>query len=75
MVSEYSDAGQERWLADSGIDLLRGRRLAATGVVEVDGVRHTAEHIVLANGAEPFIPPIPDCASSTGSGPTARRPG
>jgi pyruvate/2-oxoglutarate dehydrogenase complex dihydrolipoamide dehydrogenase (E3) component len=60
MVSEYSDAGQERWLADNGIDLLRGTgRLAGTGVVEVDGVRHTAEHVVLANGAEPFIPPIP----------------
>ena len=29
------------------------------GVVEVDGVRHTAEHVVLANGADPFIPPIP----------------
>jgi pyruvate/2-oxoglutarate dehydrogenase complex dihydrolipoamide dehydrogenase (E3) component len=28
-------------------------------VVEVDGVRHTAEHVVLANGAEPVIPPIP----------------
>jgi pyruvate/2-oxoglutarate dehydrogenase complex dihydrolipoamide dehydrogenase (E3) component len=24
MVSDYSDAGQERWLADKGIDLLRG---------------------------------------------------
>ncbi len=24
MVSDYSDAGQERWLADNGIDLLRG---------------------------------------------------
>ena len=24
MVSNYSDAGQERWLADSGIDLFRG---------------------------------------------------
>jgi dihydrolipoamide dehydrogenase len=60
MVSEYSDAGQERWLADSGIDLLRGSgRLAGTGVVEVDGARHTAEHIVLANGADPVVPPIP----------------
>ena len=60
MVSDYSDAGQERWLADNGIDLLRGTgRLAGTGVVEVDGARHTAEHVVLANGAEPFIPPIP----------------
>ncbi len=59
MVSEYSDAGQERWLADSGIDLLRGSgRLAGTGVVEVDGVRHTAEHVVIACGADPIIPPI-----------------
>ena len=24
MVSDWSDAGQERWLADNGIDLLRG---------------------------------------------------
>jgi pyruvate/2-oxoglutarate dehydrogenase complex dihydrolipoamide dehydrogenase (E3) component len=60
MVSEYSDAGQERWLASQGIDLLRGSgRLAGTGVVEVAGVRHSAEHVVLACGADPVIPPIP----------------
>ena len=60
MVSDYSDAGQERWLADAGIDLLRGTgRLDGPGAVAVDGVRHTAGHVVLANGAEPFIPPIP----------------
>ena len=60
MVSEYSDAGQERWLADTGIDLLRGPgRLAGPGAVEVDGVRHTADHVVLANGADPFVPPVP----------------
>src|SRR3954469_1498968 len=60
MVSNYSDAGQERWLADNGIDLIRGTaRLAGPGVVEVNGERYTAEHIVLANGADPFIPPIP----------------
>ncbi len=60
MVSNYSDAGQERWLADNGIALLRGSgRLAGTGVVEVDGVRHTADHVVLANGADPFVPPVP----------------
>jgi len=59
MVSDYSDAGQQRWLADQGIDLLRGSgRLAGPGVVEVDGVRHTADHVVLANGAEPVIPPV-----------------
>ena len=60
MVSDYSDAGQERWLADNGIDLLRGSgRLAGTGVVEVGGVRHTAENVVVACGADPFIPPVP----------------
>jgi pyruvate/2-oxoglutarate dehydrogenase complex dihydrolipoamide dehydrogenase (E3) component len=60
MVSNYSDAGQQRWLAGRGIDLLRGTgRLAGTGVVEVDGLRHTAEHIVVATGADPFVPPIP----------------
>jgi pyruvate/2-oxoglutarate dehydrogenase complex dihydrolipoamide dehydrogenase (E3) component len=60
MVSDYSDAGQERYLADHGIDLLRGSgRLAGPGVVEVDGVRHTADHVVLANGAEPVVPPVP----------------
>jgi pyruvate/2-oxoglutarate dehydrogenase complex dihydrolipoamide dehydrogenase (E3) component len=59
-VSEYSDAGQERWLAGAGIDLLRGNgRLAGRAAVEVDGVRHTAEHVVVACGADPFIPPIP----------------
>jgi dihydrolipoamide dehydrogenase len=60
MVSDYSDAGQERWLAGKGIDLLRGNgRLAGTGVVEVDGVRHTARHVVVATGSEPSVPPIP----------------
>src|SRR6184192_3740477 len=60
MVSNYSDAGQERWLAQHGIDLLRGRgRLAGTGAVDVDGVRYTAGHVVLATGSEPIIPPVP----------------
>ena len=60
MVSNYSDAGQQRWLESRGIDLLRGAgKLAGTGVVEVDGVRHTADHVVVATGAEPIVPPVP----------------
>ncbi|MGZ4591490.1 MAG: FAD-dependent oxidoreductase, partial [Actinomycetes bacterium] len=34
-------------------------RLAGPGVVEVDGVRHTADHVILANGADPAVPPVP----------------
>jgi pyruvate/2-oxoglutarate dehydrogenase complex dihydrolipoamide dehydrogenase (E3) component len=60
MVSDYSDEGQERWLAGEGITLLRGTgRLAGPGVVEVDGVRHSADHVVLAAGADAIVPPVP----------------
>jgi pyruvate/2-oxoglutarate dehydrogenase complex dihydrolipoamide dehydrogenase (E3) component len=60
MVSNYSDAGQERWLTDRGIALLRGTgRLAGTGAVEVGGVRHTADNVVVATGADPIVPPVP----------------
>jgi anti-anti-sigma factor len=73
MVSGYADAGRERWLADHGIDVLRGSgrladhgidvlrgsgRLAGTGVVEVVGVRHTAGHVVMATGSDPVVPPV-----------------
>ena len=67
MVSDYSDAGQERWLEGEGIALLRGSgRLAGTGVVEVDGARYTADDVVLANGADAFIPPIPGLSELDG---------
>ena len=60
MVSDYSDAGQERWLADQGIALIRGSgRLAGPGTVEVNTVRYTADHVVLATGADPVVPPVP----------------
>ena len=60
MVSDYSDAGQQQWLASKGIDLLRGTgKLAGVGAVEVDGVRHTARHVVIATGSDPVIAPVP----------------
>jgi pyruvate/2-oxoglutarate dehydrogenase complex dihydrolipoamide dehydrogenase (E3) component len=60
MVSNYSDTTAAQWLADRGVALLRGHgRLAGTGVVEVDDVRYTADHVVLANGADRFVPPVP----------------
>jgi pyruvate/2-oxoglutarate dehydrogenase complex dihydrolipoamide dehydrogenase (E3) component len=60
MVSKHTDTSAARWLEENGIDLLRGSgKLAGPGAVEVDGVRHTAEHVVVAAGADPIIPPIP----------------
>src|SRR3954447_18379196 len=60
MVSNYDDTGAAKWLSDTGIALIRGTgKLAGTGAVEVDGKRYTADNVVLANGADPIIPPIP----------------
>jgi pyruvate/2-oxoglutarate dehydrogenase complex dihydrolipoamide dehydrogenase (E3) component len=60
MVSNYSDTAAAKWLTDRGIAVLRGHgRLAGSGAVEVDGARYTADHVVLANGADPVVPPVP----------------
>src|SRR3954465_13115150 len=38
MVSNFDDTGAAKWLADNGIDLIRGTgTLAGTGAVEVEG--------------------------------------
>jgi pyruvate/2-oxoglutarate dehydrogenase complex dihydrolipoamide dehydrogenase (E3) component len=67
MVSDYHDAGAARWLTDNNVDLIRGHgRLAGPGVVEVDGVRYTAENIVLSTGSDPAIPPVPGLAELDG---------
>ena len=58
MVSDYSDSSQESWLKGKGIDLVRGTgRLAGPDAVEVNGVRYSAWHIVVATGSDPVIPP------------------
>ncbi len=60
MVSNYSDANQVRWLTEHRAELIRGHgRLAGVGVVEVDGARYEAEHVVIATGSDPIIPPVP----------------
>jgi dihydrolipoamide dehydrogenase len=75
IVSDYSDAGQERWLAGKGIDLLRGSgRLTGPGVVEIDGVRYSAEHVVVATGSDPIFPSVPGLRGLEGVWGTARRP-
>src|SRR5918996_509295 len=50
MVSDYSDAGQERWLEGQGIDLLRGG--GRLGVEMAQAVRRLGGEVVLVDGAE-----------------------
>lgn len=38
--------------------------LIAPGVVEVDGQRRTAEHVIIATGSVPVMPPIPGAADN-----------
>ena len=67
MVADYSDAGQQQWLTSKGIDLLRGTgTLAGPGVVEVNGTRHSAGHVVVATGSDPVVPPVPGLAGLEG---------
>ncbi|WP_439656786.1 dihydrolipoyl dehydrogenase family protein [Lentzea sp. HUAS TT2] len=63
MVSSYNDAGGEKWAEGAGIDVLRGHgRIAGPRTVEVGDQTYTADHIVIATGSAPFLPPIPGLA-------------
>ena len=70
MTSSWDDSGQEPWLEENHVDLVRGAgRLAGTRTVEVDtgdGTRRlTARRaVVLATGTVPLIPPIPGLADA-----------
>lgn len=60
MVSGYDDSGGATWASKTGIAVLRGRgRLAGPHAVEVADTRYTADHIVVATGADPAIPAVP----------------
>jgi pyruvate/2-oxoglutarate dehydrogenase complex dihydrolipoamide dehydrogenase (E3) component len=60
MVSNYDDAGQVAWARGLGIEVIRGRgRLAGPGAVAVADRTYTAEHVVVATGSDPAIPPVP----------------
>jgi pyruvate/2-oxoglutarate dehydrogenase complex dihydrolipoamide dehydrogenase (E3) component len=60
MVSSYDDAGQVAWADSAGVAVLRGTgRLDGPNTVLVNDQRHTAEHVVIATGADPVIPPVP----------------
>jgi pyruvate/2-oxoglutarate dehydrogenase complex dihydrolipoamide dehydrogenase (E3) component len=67
MVSGYDDAGQLAWARGAGIEVLRGEgRLAGPGTVAVGERTYTADHVVLATGSDPVIPPVPGLRELSG---------
>jgi pyruvate/2-oxoglutarate dehydrogenase complex dihydrolipoamide dehydrogenase (E3) component len=53
------DAWHAGWLADQGAELVRGEaRVVRPGAVEVDGRELEYEHLVVATGSTPAIPPV-----------------
>ena len=60
MVSSYEDGAHAAYLESKGIEVLRGSaRLTGPGSVEVGEEAHSAEHVVIATGSDPVIPPVP----------------
>jgi pyruvate/2-oxoglutarate dehydrogenase complex dihydrolipoamide dehydrogenase (E3) component len=60
MVSGYEDGAKAEYLEAKGIDVVRGpARLAGAGRVDVAGEVLSADHVVIATGSEPVIPPVP----------------
>jgi pyruvate/2-oxoglutarate dehydrogenase complex dihydrolipoamide dehydrogenase (E3) component len=60
MVSGYEDGAKAEYLEAKGIDVLRGpARLAGPGRLDLDGEVHSADHMVIATGSDPVIPPVP----------------
>jgi pyruvate/2-oxoglutarate dehydrogenase complex dihydrolipoamide dehydrogenase (E3) component len=67
MVSHYDDAGQATWAAGAGIEVLRGEgRLDGPHAVAVGDATYSAEHVVIATGSDPVIPPVPGLAEVPG---------
>jgi len=60
MVSGYEDGAKAAYLESKGIDVLRGpARLAGPGRIVVGAATYTADHMVIATGSDPVVPPIP----------------
>jgi pyruvate/2-oxoglutarate dehydrogenase complex dihydrolipoamide dehydrogenase (E3) component len=58
-VNDYDDSSSEKWAKHAGIDVLRGTgSLTGPKTVAVDGREYSADHVVIATGSDPVIPPI-----------------
>jgi pyruvate/2-oxoglutarate dehydrogenase complex dihydrolipoamide dehydrogenase (E3) component len=57
MTSDWHDDGQAQWLADHDCRLVRGSaRIAAPGVVTVEGEEIQYDELVVASGSTPVVP-------------------
>jgi pyruvate/2-oxoglutarate dehydrogenase complex dihydrolipoamide dehydrogenase (E3) component len=53
------DSWHARWLADQGAELVRGEaQVVRPGAVAVDGTELEYEHLVVATGSTPAVPPV-----------------
>ncbi len=60
MIRHLDDARQVQGYEECGATVVKGKgRLAGPGVVEVEGRRLAADHVVVATGSDPKVPPIP----------------
>jgi pyruvate/2-oxoglutarate dehydrogenase complex dihydrolipoamide dehydrogenase (E3) component len=67
MVGNYEDGAKAAYLESLGIAVLRGSaRLAGPGKVEVGDETYAVDHVVIATGSEPVIPPIPGLREAEG---------
>ena len=67
MVANYEDGAKVAYLESNGIVVLRGSaRLAGRGRVEVGDEVHSADHVVIATGSDPVLPPVPGLSELDG---------
>ena len=60
VVDHLDDGSHARELEEAGVTVVRRpATVADDGVVEADGRRWRARHVVLATGSSPVVPPIP----------------
>jgi dihydrolipoamide dehydrogenase len=60
MIRHLNDSDQVKGYEKSGATVVKGAaQITGPGTVEVDGQPLTAEHVVIATGSDPFVPPIP----------------
>ena len=59
VVDGYDDEGHGTWLADRGVELVRGNAVVVEpGAVDVDGHELRYDRLVIATGSRPALPPV-----------------